>query len=944
MRIGTWNVRSMLMAGKMTEVAREMKRYNIEILALQEIRWSGQGAVDKKEYTLYYSGNEKQGRNGTGFMISETVRGRVISFRAINGRLSYIRIENKQANISVVNAYAPTEDADEEEKVEFYEKLEEICGDIPRNDMLIIAGDFNAKIGKEEYNEKVSGKETIHNTTSDNGSRVCNLAAMTNTFIVSTRFKHKNEHKITWMIPGSTQGNQIDHVLISKKWECVIQDVRSYRGANADSDHLLVIAKMKIKILKKPTTRNEKRWDTEKLKSTEHNQEFTKVLEEELNKRGKTNIEEEWTNIKESITQATKRVLGQKTQKKWKEWFDEECENKVKLKNEARKRWIATENTQELENYNKKRKEATKCCKKKKEQWINELMREIEANSRDNRRLYSLIKAQNKTKKTLAKIENEKWEKHFTELYKENEDAEGYDMDIIDNRDREEDIPTYDEYIQVIKHLKLNKAAGPDRINNELIKNGGDELITRIYDLITEIWKEETMPMEWGTGLLTPLYKKGDPTQCSNYRGIMLLNTTYKILTSIIRQRLSKYTEARLGEYQQGFRRGRSTIDAIHIMTQIIEKSYEHDIELHMLFIDFRQAFDSIRRNKLLEEMKTMEIPAKLIRLTKMTMEKSRARINTLETTSEEIAIETGVRQGDSLSTTLFNITLDGAVRKAGANKIISTNSTQLIAYADDIALIARDRRSLEDTFKILTTEAKSRGLEINQDKTKYMISSRRETKNIQQIIIGEYSFRKTENFKYLGVMLNGKNERSVEISERIQSGNRAYWSYHGFLKDKSISKETKLKIYKSAIRPVVTYAAETMCLTNKDEEKLKIFERRIYRRILGPITTPDGEHRRLMNHEIKNLMEEEDIIGFAKAQRLKWFGHVQRREPEVMIKRILAWKPMQGRPKGRPRTRWEDQVGEDIKKLEVLDWRIKIRDRKEWKTIVDDAKKHKRL
>ncbi|KAH0816656.1 hypothetical protein GEV33_006135 [Tenebrio molitor] len=168
----------------------------------------------------------------------------------INGATVRAKIENKQANITMINAYAPTENSKEEEKTKFYDKLEKVCEKVKRNDILMIVGDFNTKIGKEERNEGVAGKETIHDTTNDNAAKICDLAAATNTFIVSTQYRHKREHKITWMIPGGTEGNQIDHMLISKKWKRIIQDVRTYREENVDSDHLLVVAKMRMKMVK----------------------------------------------------------------------------------------------------------------------------------------------------------------------------------------------------------------------------------------------------------------------------------------------------------------------------------------------------------------------------------------------------------------------------------------------------------------------------------------------------------------------------------------------------------------------------------------------------------------------------------------------------------------------------------------------------------------------
>jgi hypothetical protein len=278
-------------------------------------------------------------------------------------------------------------------------------------------------------------------------------------------------------------------------------------------------------------------------------------------------------------------------------------------------------------------------------------MQEVEVNNRDSRKLYEMIKHRNSTSKKTQRIGNKRWETYYTELFREEKEITGRKKEKVEMEDsnNEDDAPSYDEYMEIIAQLKTKKAAGPDQISNELIKQGGHELLSRVYRILVAVWQSETMPEEWRTGLLIPLLKKGDPTQCNNYRGIMLLNTTYKILTSIIRKRLAEHTETKLGEYQNGFRKGKSTIDAIHVMSQIIEKSYEYDIELHILFIDFKQAFDNINRRSLVDQMQQMQIPEKLIKLTKITMDNSRARISTTEGVTNEINIERGVRQGDAI-------------------------------------------------------------------------------------------------------------------------------------------------------------------------------------------------------------------------------------------------------------------------------------------------------
>lgn len=158
------------------------------------------------------------------------------------------------------------------------------------------------------------------------------------------------------------------------------------------------------------------------------------------------------------------------------------------------------------------------------------------------------------------------------------------------------------------------------------------------------------------------------------------------------------------------------------------------------------------------------------------------------------------------------------------------------------------------------------------------------------------------------------------------------------------LSKKTKIKIYKTLIRPVITYALETMVINRKEEEDLKIMERRIMRTILGPNITEDGEVRMKRNREIEQELGGENIVRCFKANRLQWAGHIMRRKPTEMIRRVTQWIPLGTRSRGRPRKRWGDAVEEDARTIGVTDWKSKCRDRAEWRKTTRVARTHNGL
>ena len=117
------------------------------------------------------------------------------------------------------------------------------------------------------------------------------------------------------------------------------------------------------------------------------------------------------------------------------------------------------------------------------------------------------------------------------------------------------------------------------------------------------------------------------------------------------------------------------------------------------------------------------------------------------------------------------------------------------------------------------------------------------------------------------------------------------------------------------------------------------MFERKILRKIFGPTKEGNGNWRIKTNIELDELIKHRNIINYVKAQRLSWFGHINRMPDTSIVKKIHKWKPFTGRPVGRTKSRWEDDVRNDLKKMKLIKWTEQVQVRLKWKGVVEKVK-----
>ena len=981
LRLASWNVLTLLRTGGLRLLTDALKTAKIDIAAVQETRWPGTNLLTSREYKFYYSGKTDGPREfGTGFVVLGEARHAVIGFGPIDERLCTLRIRGKFFNITLINAHAPTEDKDDDVKdafffnvsllslqysvceVQFYEKLQAVYNQAPERDVKILLGDFNAKVGREMIYRPTIGMHSLHETSNENGSNLIDFAVSNNMVISSTYFPHKNIHKATWRSPDGKTVNQIDHVLIDGRHRSNILDVRSCRGPNIDSDHYMVRTLYRFRIeVRKPREQSHRRFDVDKLRDPVVRQRYVENLEDRIvaDEAGLqyTSASDTWERIK--------RNVGWKTGNNRNDWYDDECKLATQAKNEARAKRLQRETRANSEDYRAKRNIERKLLRKKKVMKEQEIFREINqmSNERNKQKLYLRIKQMRNgynQQPLLCKDVSgvvmadevkciERWTEYFRGLLNQSSSGTGeveepIHVQQLPTQNIEE--PTLEEVRRTVLKLKNKKAPGTDNLPGELFKCGGETVIVSLHELMVQVWRAETIPDEWMLGIICPLFKKGDKLDCGNYRGITLLNTAYKIFAEILFQRLLPYAEGNIGEYQCGFRNGRSTTDQLFGIRQILEKCREFNIETHHLFIDFKAAYDKIIRKELWKIMAEFGFPEKLISLTMLTLTNVKSQVRIRNLLSDFFDIMDGLRQGDPLSTLLLNVALEKAVRSCtvDTSNTIYRKSSQLLGFADDIDLAGRSVDVVKDEFTKLSRAAAHIGLEVSESKTKYMATSSSNSRQPGQTLqIDGRNFETVDSFVYLGSQVNSDNNIGDEIRRRVTLGNRCYYSLKKLFRSKTLHRSLKCELYRSLVRPVVAYGSESWCMTQRDEQVLKVFERKILRSIFGAIN--DGNiWRRRFNYELYELYDETDIVRTIKISRLRWLGHVQRMDEDRIPRKLLNTHPDGKRRAGRPRGRWKDAVELDLRNIGVNDWRSLAGNRSDWRSLLEEAKTDRRL
>lgn len=940
-RFGTWNITSL--TGKELEIIQEIEKYKVQVLGLAEIKKKGSGLMNMdKGYVLRYSGSPRGNRTteGVGIIMSSEMDRRVTSWEPVNSRIMSVSL-NLQESVGIIQIYAPTESATVDEKDTFYEDLQRETEKMQsKNQHIIIMGDWNAHIGnQEEEGHGTMGKFGLQGEVNDNGQRMLDYCITNDMLIGNTWFKHKTIHKITYEAENLGHKSMIDYIVYARSVRYAVNDVKVIRGAELSTGHRLVVADTNIRRPNKDRARNYKRIKLEVLEDPNRTREYEDTLVQRLeeNENQQWDLNERWKKFKEVILQTAEEICGtavvrQNNEQKRTKWWNEEVKRKVKEKKEAWIKYIRTKSNNDRGVYIQKRNEAKAAVKQAKLESWEEFGRKIEENYLENQKqFWNVVKRLkgNRTQK-IRSVRNfrgelqtetkgilEAWAQYYTTKFKEEERLETELRHQEESRDQEEENNeiTEEETKDALRKTKNGKAAGEDGISAEMLKKGGPVIIRWLTRIFQQAWTMEKVPKDWERNIIVPLYKKGDSTDCNNYRAICLSAVAFKIYSRILENRLRSEIEHRIQDEQAAYRPGRQTQDHIYTIRALTEKRLDKNKELYIACLDLKAAFDMVPRRFIWEALERLDVSVKLRRVIKGINTETIGLVRLNGQKSTEFKMERGIKQGDSLSPLLFIIYMDSInelckneTRNTGLGYLnLNPVMTQDLLYADDIVVIATSEEQLQRKITVWKNKLKDRGMQVNVDKSKVMKLARGNQGREGQIQIDETQLQNVGELEYLGVILSSDGRVDKEVRNRISKANKVYYQINNTLVGKKeLSKKAKIQLYKTIYVPTILYGAETWAILDKHRSAITASEMRYLRRILGK-----RRRDRVRNRSIRGELEVEPLVERVELKQLQWYGHMVRMSGTRWTKKVFGMRCEGRRPRGRPRTVWEDNVRE---------------------------------
>lgn len=466
------------------------------------------------------------------------------------------------------------------------------------------------------------------------------------------------------------------------------------------------------------------------------------------------------------------------------------------------------------------------------------------------------------------------------------------------------DLPRFDlpEFAYALKKMANRRGSDKSKIVVEMIKHGSPLLHQKLLDGYNAILLTGEVPEHWHITIFLMLPKSGDLTKVGNWRPIAILPILYKVFAKMLYYRLSPILDCQQADAQFGFRRKKRIDDVFVILENMIGKTDEWNVPLWMISLDLRKAFDRLQFGPLFDALREQGLPEAYVQLLSALYKNQKGCVNG----SHLFPILRGVKQGDVLSSMLFNAGLESAfrlwqskLRKQGF--LLTPNSERLtnVRYADDVMLFAKTEKELIEMVELLTEAFATVGLELNAAKSKIITNDNIQhsyvdiCENLVEIIGPE------SHHKYLGRNLPGECvfRRSVEVKHRIQCAWYKFGQYKHILTNGKVSIQLRLRLFDAVVTPTILYGLAVLPLSTILLEDIEIVQRKMLRKIVGWVRLPEETWEvtmRRMKFRVNRALQQRPVMAWSEriARNLwKMVLRIKEAPNESWINKTSMWE-----------------------------------------------------
>ncbi|RUM93601.1 MAG: hypothetical protein DSZ28_07615 [Thiothrix sp.] len=517
-------------------------------------------------------------------------------------------------------------------------------------------------------------------------------------------------------------------------------------------------------------------------------------------------------------------------------WFDKECAIAKRKLNSLLHKYTRSLSISDRRQFILGRNKYKYLIRTKKKEYRSKTATVLQNALSNQDQFWKLIKQLNGSKYSCCRITAEEWYEHFVKLFEGNNSSQKEMLSLsrspnrepkqFDGSDLNSDITEY-EIISAIKKLKNNKATGPDLVMSEMLKSSVRVLIPYLVHLFNIIFSTGKFPVSWSKSIIVPIHKHGCLTNPDNFRGISLTSIFSKVFTHILNSRLQSWADDYdlIAEEQGGFRRGYSTIDNIYILHEVVKQHLNRKKKLYVAFIDFRKAFDTVRRQALWIALENNGIVGNMANILKGIYESVKSCVRCSKGRTEFFPCPNGLKQGCNLSPTLFLYLVNEITKeivqkgKHGVQLMPDLTELFLLLFADDIVLIGDTVVGLQNQLNTLVQKAEECGLYINQDKSKVMVFRLGgHLAHHEKWYVGNTRLEVVNEYKYLGMMFSTKLCTNTSLSDLALRGkSAAIQIIRTLFKLGTVSPEIWFKMFDAQVQPTLLYGAEIWGLSCSD-------------------------------------------------------------------------------------------------------------------------------